>query len=159
MNMTRHIPTLRVRGVAAVEAALLLIPLVILALGIVEAGRALYQYNTIVKSSRDAVRYLTTVQPGTGFATARCLAVYGTPACGTTPLVEGLATTQVSICDSTNCAATHRDVPATGNGSQPTGVMNLVTVTVSGYQFTNFVPLPLPTMTFGPIANTMRQAL
>ncbi len=159
MTMTRLVALRFARGVAAVEAALLLIPLAILALGIAEAGRALYQYNTIVKSTRDAVRYLTTVQPGTGFDTARCLAVYGTPACGTTPLVEGLTTAQVAVCDSTNCAATHRDVPAVGNGTQATGVMNLVTVTVSGYTFQPFVPLPLPAMTFGPIANTMRQAL
>lgn len=159
MTMRRGLQLSCTRGVAAVETALLLIPLLILALGIAEAGRAFYQYNTIVKSTRDAVRYLTTVPPGTGFATARCLAVYGTPTCGDAPLVDGLTTAQVGICDSTNCPATHRDVPATGNGTQPTGVMNLVTVTVSGYAFVSLVPLPLPPITFEPIANTMRQAL
>lgn len=159
MTMRRSPHCLIARGVAAVEAAFLLIPLAILALGIAETGRAFYQYNTVVKSTRDAVRYLTTVQPGTGFEAARCLVVYGTPACGTTPLVEGLGTAQVDICDSTNCPATHRDVPATGNGTQPTGVMNLVTVTVTGYPFVSFVPLPLPPITFEPIATTMRQAL
>lgn len=145
----------RQRGAAAVEAAILLIPMVLLAFGIAEAGRALFQYNTIAKTTRDATRYLTTVAPGTGFDTARCLAVYGTPTCGSDPLVPGLATSNVSICDSTNCPATHRNVPTVGNA----GYVNLVTVTVSGYQFESLIPLPFGAFMFGPISNTMRQAL
>ena len=41
------------RGVATIEAAFLLIPLVILLLGIAELGRVFYQYNTIAKATRD----------------------------------------------------------------------------------------------------------
>ena len=147
------------RGVAAVEAALLLVPLVILALGIAEGGRVVYQYNTVAKSTRDAARYLSTVEPGTGHAVARCLAVSGTRDCSSAALVPGLTVAHVSICDATNCAATHRNVLANGNGAPATGVMNLVTVTVSGYQSENFLPMPSPWIEFDPIATTMRQAL
>ena len=146
------------RGVAAVEAAFLLIPLVILLAGIVEGGRVIYQYNTIAKSTRDAARYLTTVEPGTGHAVATCLVVNGNPTCAGSPLAEGLAAGHVSICDARNCPATHSNVPATGNGGPTTGVMNLVTVTVSGYRSPNFLRMS-PLLTFDPISTTMRQPL
>lgn len=149
----------RQRGAAAVEAAILAIPLLILAFGIVDGGRAFYQYNTLVKSTRDAVRYLSTVAPGTNHPTARCLAATGTPACTGDALVSGLDTSNVSICDATNCAATHRNVPSDGNGGTATGVIDLVTVTVSDFQFQSIVGLPFPSIVFDPISATMRQAL
>lgn len=144
------------RGVAAVEAAFLLIPLIILLLGIAELGRVFYQYNTIAKATRDGARYLSMMAPGTGHAAATCLVVTGSqsPCDGLPPLVEGLAASHVSICDATTCAATHANVPADGNGVP---VMNLVTVTVSGYSSPNYVPVPLPLFDFEAISATMRQ--
>lgn len=144
------------RGVAAVEAALLLIPLVILLLGIAEFGRIFYQYNTIAKATRDGARYLSMMAPGSGHEAAKCLVVTGSqpPCAGTPPLVEGLTASQVSICDATTCAATHANVPADGNGMP---VMNLVTVTVAGYQSVNFLPVPVSSIEFDPISATMRQ--
>ena len=44
------------RGVAAVEFAIVLVPLLIIAFGAAEYGRAIYQFNTLVKSVRGAVR-------------------------------------------------------------------------------------------------------
>ena len=142
------------RGVAAVEAAFLLVPLVILLLGIAELGRVFYQYNTIAKATRDGARYLSMMVPGTGHATAKCLVVTGSPSCAGSPLVEGLDVAQVSICDATTCATTHANVPAEGTGVPS---MNLVTVTVTGYRSANFVPVPLPFFDFEPISATMRQ--
>jgi Flp pilus assembly protein TadG len=141
-------------GVAAVEAAFLVVPLVILLLGIAELGRVFYQYNTIAKATRDGARYLSMLAPGTGHAAAKCLVVTGSPTCAGSSLAEGLAVSQVSICDATTCPATHANVPAEGNGVP---VMNLVTVTVSGYSSPNFVPVPLPFFDFEPISATMRQ--
>ena len=46
-------------GVALVEFALVLPLLLILTFITTEFGRALYQYNTIAKSLRDASRYLS----------------------------------------------------------------------------------------------------
>jgi Flp pilus assembly protein TadG len=149
----------RQQGAAAVEAALLAIPLVLLALAAAEFGRALFEYDTIAKSTRDATRYLTTLPAGTGHGQAACLAVTGTTDCSGAVLVQGLATTHVQVCDAVSCPGTHHLVPATGNGGTPTGAMNLVTVTVRDYTSSNFLPWPFPAMTFDPISNTMRQAL
>jgi hypothetical protein len=157
-------PRKRQRGVAAVEFGILIIPLTLMLFGLTEYGRAIYQYNTLVKATRDATRYLSTVAPGSGWAEAECLARYGKTACGGTPLVPGLEEDQVevSICDAsvTACAATHALVP-TGSGT-----VNLVTVTISGFEFKSLINFPIgglnagaPDITFGDISNTMRQAL
>lgn len=145
------------RGVAAVELGIILIPLVLLAFGITEFGRAIYQYNTLTKATRDATRFLSLQGPGdvTEISTAINLAVYGKKVVSITdhPLVPNLTTAMVGVCDSTSCISTHQN-QATGSG-----VINLVTVTVTGYPFTSFVPFVVPSMTFGPISTTMRQVL
>lgn len=148
------------RGGAAVEAALLVFPmLLLLVFGIAEGGRLFFQYNTIAKSTRDAARYLSTVAPGSGHADATCLVITGTPDCTGSPLVEGLAPANVAICDATNCAGTHRNVPVNGNSGPTTGVMNLVTVTVTGFRPLPFIGVAMPGVEFGDISITMRQAL
>jgi len=147
------------RGVATIEAAFLLIPLIILLLGIAELGRVFYQYNTIAKATRDGARYLSMMAPGTGHATARCLVVTGSASCAGSPLVEGLDVAQVSICDATTCAD-HANVPSElQDGTTGPPVMNLVTVTVTGYRSANFVQVLLPFFDFEPISTTMKQAL
>lgn len=151
------------RGAAAVEfailAALVLVPL---AFGLSEAGRALYQYNTLVKSTRDAARYLTSLPPGAGHAAAKCLAVYGNRTCSGSPLAPGLATGQVSICDASNCAD-HANEPSNGNGGASTGSINLVSVMISDYPYASLLPALFPSVTFGsaafPLRTTMRQVL
>jgi Flp pilus assembly protein TadG len=143
------------RGVAAVELGILLLPLVLLAFGITEFGRAIYQYNTLAKVTRDATRFLSGQGPGdiNDISAAKCLAVYGNKACTGLPLVPNLTTAMVSICDSTSCVGTHQS-QSTGSG-----VINLVTVTVTGYPFVSLVPLAVPSMNFGAISTTMRQVL
>ena len=49
------------RGGVTVEFALLLIPLLFIVFGVAEYGRALYQYNTLVKAVRDSVRYISSI--------------------------------------------------------------------------------------------------
>jgi hypothetical protein len=155
-------PKSRQRGVAAVEFGILVIPLLVMLLGLTEYGRAIYQYNTLAKAVRDATRLLTTVAPGNGWAEATCLAVYGNFSCDGNVLVPGLTTAMVSICDASvaGCEASHKLV-ATGYGA-----VNLVTVEIQGFQFQSLLNFELagltigaPNITFGPIGNTMRQAL
>jgi Flp pilus assembly protein TadG len=157
----------RQEGVAAVEFAVLLIPLLIILTGITEFGRAMYYYNAIAKAARDAARLMSTQTPSdsdyAGLKTkAACTAVYGNQTCSDGPLVPGLSTAMVSICDASSCPGTHANV-ATG-----TGVINLVTVTVGGpnnpYAFLPLAPLTpaqfgVASFNFGPIAVTMRQIL
>jgi Flp pilus assembly protein TadG len=143
------------RGVAAVELGIVLIPLVLLAFAITEFGRAVYEYNTVAKMTRDATRFLSGQGPGdpNDISAAKCLTVYGNKACTGVPLVPNLTTAMVNICDSTSCAGTHQSQP-TGSG-----VINLVTVSVTGCPFTSLVPLFVPSMNFGSISTTMRQVL
>jgi Flp pilus assembly protein TadG len=158
--MTRPAKISKQNGAAAVEFALLIIPMLVMVFGITEFGRAMYQYNTLVKLTRDATRYLTTQAAGAGVGAAQCLAVYGNSACTGPTLLEGLTTAMVTECDATNCPGTHSAV-ATGSGA-----VNLVTVTIQGYQFQSLVSFTvagfdvgLPNITFGGVSTTMRQIL
>lgn len=150
------------QGVAAIEFAILLIPMVIMAFGVTELGRALYQYNTLAKAARDAARYLSTQAPSPANdptkTKAACLAVYGTSDCSGTPLAPGLTTNMVSFCDAVTCPATHQS-QQTGSGT-----IDLVTVTIGGtganltpYPFISLVPFVVPNINFGAISATMRQ--
>ena len=142
------------RGAAAVEMGIVLIPLVLLAFGVTELGRAIYQYNTLVKATRDASRFLSAQGAGdpNDAVTARCLVVHGNQGCTGTPLVPYLTTGMVDVLDSSN-SGSHLN-QATGSG-----VINLVTVRVTGYPFTSLVPFAVPNITFGPLGTTMRQVL
>jgi Flp pilus assembly protein TadG len=145
----------KMQGAVAVEMALLLIPLIILAAGVAEFGRAMYQYNTVTKTVRDAVRLLSQHDAGdidysTHVSEAECLVVHGSTDCSGPELLSGLTTGMVSVATSTM---------TTGSGNS----INLVTVTVTGYTF-NFVFNPLvffgntdTSIPFGPIHATMRQ--
>lgn len=140
------------RGVAIVEFALVVPLLLILTFITTEFGRAVYQYNTLAKSVRDAARYLSIQTPGTHQTEAANLIVYGktmaTP--GTDrPLAVGLELSHV---------AAPVWAPA---GSTPT--INTVTVGVTNYTFTplvvNAFGLPFGTITFSNIRATMRSYL
>jgi Flp pilus assembly protein TadG len=152
----------RTRGVAAVEFGLLLIPLVLMAFGTTELGRAIYTYNTLDKTVRDAARHLSQHGPGDSAVAneARCLAVYGKYPCNpsTDPAVaDGLTMSDIVICDA---------VDATGCPGQPhanvltgLGSINLVTVRVQGYAYNSLVEFVVPDMTFNTISTTMRAQL
>jgi hypothetical protein len=162
------------RGVAAVEFGILIIPLTLMLFGLTEYARAIYQYNTLAKATRDAARYLSTVTPGSGKAMAQCLVLYGTQSTDCpdndpeNPNPDALAPyatkSMVHICDAMDasyCPGKPHALVSTGSGA-----INLVTVTISGYRFQSLINFPLaglrvgtPDITFGDIGNTMRQAL
>ena len=145
----------RQRGVAAVEMGLLLTPLVMMIFGTTELGRAIYSYNTLDKTVRDAARHLSQHGPGDTVVAdeARCLAVYGTDDCTGTPVAPGLTVGMVSICDATLCAGTH------ANQSTGLGSVNLVTVGIQGYAYNSLVQFVVPNMTFNNISTTLRAQL
>ncbi len=111
----------RQNGAAMIELALILPLLLLLTFITTEFGRAIYQYNSIAKSVRDAVRYLSVQTPGTHVNEARNLVVYGNTAGTGAPLAPGLALSHVPT-------PTWQAV-----GSYP--AINTVTVTVTGYPF------------------------
>lgn len=131
------------RGAAAIEFALVLLFLIPLAFGITELGRAFYQYNTLVKATRDGARWLA--QGGAASVeTARMLAVYGNPAGTGEPLLEGLVPGMVAC-------STGEPVSYAG------GSMTVATVSITGFKFVSLVPGVIDDITFGPISATMRQ--
>lgn len=142
-------------GVAAVEFAFLVIPLVILAFGISEVGRAIYSYNTLVKSVRDAARYLTSKEPGLAshHTVAKCMVVHGSADCSTsTPaLAPGLTTSMVEVCDSVLTCDGVTNTLLTG-----TGTIRTVTVRISDYPYNSVVEFVMPDITFNNISTTMR---
>lgn len=138
----------RQQGAALIELALSIPFMIMLSMIVIEFGRALYEYNTVTKSVRDAVRYLSANTPNTLCTDAQNLVVYGTTTTGTQPLAPGLKTSAVSCSWQTT-------------GALP--LINTVTVTVTGYHFTSPVSsvfgLQLFTnggINFGNITATMR---
>lgn len=90
-------------GLAAIEFALILPVLLILAFATIDFGRLLFQYNALTKSTRDATKYIArVVKPAANSldselvayaaieTQARNLARCGTIATCTVPLVSGL---------------------------------------------------------------------
>lgn len=160
----------REHGAAAVEFSLVLIPLLVLAFGVVEYGRAIYHYDIVAKSVRAASRLVAAYDPSdsTSFADAatqaRCLAVFGKTTCetGATPLAPGLSTSHIKICTRASVAqcpdlqTTDLQNVATGTG---TGTIQLVVVRIDGYQF-GFLGLPFtgagPSVQFKTISSVMR---
>ncbi len=113
-----------------------------------EFGRAIYQYNSVVKSLRDASRYLSLQTPNTKVTEAKNLVVFGNVA-GTGPaLVPGLSLSNV---------ATPTWQLA---GSNP--VINTVKVTVTGFTFhslfTTVFGVAFGDITYGDINATMRSS-
>jgi Flp pilus assembly protein TadG len=111
----------RQTGTAIVEFALVLPLLLLLTMTTTEFGRAIYQYNSIVKSLRDATRYLSIQTPNTKITEAKNLVVFGNIAGTGQALVTGLTVAKVA-------APTWQLT-----GSDP--LIKTVTITVTGYKF------------------------
>jgi Flp pilus assembly protein TadG len=119
----------RQRGAALIELALITPLLLLLTFITTEFGRAMYEYNLVVKSTRDAVRYLSVQTPGTHITEARNLMVYGNTAGTGTPLARGLSLANVpaGTCCTWQSA-----------GANP--LITTVTVRISSYTFHSLFP-------------------
>ncbi len=146
------------KGVAIVEFALVLPFLLLLTFLTTEFGRAVWEYNTLAKSVRDAARYLSTRTPSNpvDMASARNLLVYGNPAGTGNPLLPGLSLANVTP------NAGHPDC-CTWQIAGTSPVINTVTVRIHDYTFnsifTSVLGLPFGPVTFSEITATMRSYL
>lgn len=139
-------------GVALIELALAIPLMIMLSMIVIEFGRAMYEYNTVTKSVRDAARYLTVQLPPapTSCPTgATNLVQYGSTSSTPPLLAPGLANATIRCTWQTS-------------GTYPLA-MTTVTVTVSSYRFQSMVSSVFGLqlfanggITFGPIAATMR---
>ena len=166
------------RGAALVEFAIVLVPLIVLVMGVAEFGHAIWQYEALTKSTRNAARYLSTYLPTdpaypAAAAAAQCLVVYGSTTCpsGGAPLVSGLTTSMVIVCDastSTGCTdstdpTAFSNVPTydTNNGvsgGTQSGSINIVEVKIKGFPYSPIEPFfKLSTFNFDNIFTVMRQ--
>jgi hypothetical protein len=145
--------TQRQHGVALVEFALIVPLILIIVLITADIGRALYQYNRVVKSVRNASRYLTTQAPDNADAAtrARNLVVYGSTTGGSVPIDPGLTGDKVRIPETT-CV-----------GAAPNPVIRVVQITVTGYTFSpmiaSFFGHDFGAISFSDISATMRHPL
>ena len=117
------------RGAALIELALIMPLLLLLTFITTEFGRAMYEYNSVVKATRDAVRYLSVQTPGTHITEARNLMVYGNTAGTGTPLARGLSLTNVPA----GSCCTWQTM-----GANP--IINTVTVRITSYTFHSLFP-------------------
>jgi TadE-like protein len=158
LHRLRRARALGQRGVAAVELGFMIVPLVLMIFGTTELGRAIYTYNTLDKAVRDAARHLSQHGPGDALirAQALCLATTGVLSCnaGTPRLAPGLLDSDVVLCDAQSCAGTHAAQPMPGGGT-----INLVSVTITGYDYDSLVEFVIPDMIFNSISVTMRAQL
>lgn len=95
------------RGAAFVEFAVILPFMMLVAIGIVELGTALFQYNTLNKLVRTGARYATDAASvgstgtitlnATNINTTRNVVVYGKPTAGSESLLAHLTTGDVTV--------------------------------------------------------------
>ena len=149
------------KGAALVELALILPLLLLLTFITTEFGRAMFEYNAVTKSTRNAVRYLSYQTPGNPIAVAvavteaRNLMVYGNLLGTGTPLVRGL--TLANVPEATCCTWQL-------SGTNP--MINTVTVRVTNYTYHSLFPSVFGIafgdangdITFSTITATMRAA-
>jgi len=123
------------RGQSLLEFAMVLPLLLLIALGVVEFGRAYYQYNTLTKAVREGARYMSMHAYDTDeLDRAKNMTVFGNREGTGNPCLPGLGVGNIVV--------TPRN-PSSGTG--PTNPPRWVKVSISGYTFqplfTRVVPI------------------
>lgn len=123
------------RGQSLLEFAMVLPLLLLLALGIVEFGRAYYQYNVLTKAVREGARYMSMHAYDTDeLDRAKNMTVFGNREGTGSPCLPGLAVSNIVV--------TPRNP---SSGTSPTNPPRWVRVGISGYSFqplfTKVVPI------------------
>ena len=141
---TRH----RQKGQSLVEMALVCLIFFFLLFAVIEFGRALWTYNTIVQSTRAAARWAVVNVANAGDATdisrARNVVIYGNPDVSSgAPLVTGLDAATVTV-----------DIQPLQFDSSGTAITEKISVKVSNYQFQFIVPIA-PAITIPAFETTL----
>jgi TadE-like protein len=114
-------------GQSLMEFAIVLPLLLLIAFGIIEFGRAYYQYNTLSKAIRNGARYMSfSPYDSTNISNAQNMVVYGQTSGGSTPVLPGLTPSMISVTPGCPC--------------DPINPPQSVTVAVANYPFNSLVP-------------------
>jgi len=125
------------RGQSLLEFAMVLPLLLLIALGVIEFGRAYYQYNTLSKAVREAARYMSMQKyDSVGRDRAKNMAVYGNREGTGTPCLPGLTVGNITV--------TPRDHEGGQPGPSETNPPRWVKVSVTGYTFQSMFPKVVP---------------
>ena len=137
------------RGVQLVELAIVLPVMLLFFAAVAEFGRYFYEYTTLAKGSRVAVRYLATAcTNGTDDAAAKNLVIYGNLAGSGNPILSNLTPSNVTITRR-NSAGT----PVVG------GVPATVTIDIVNYQHTPIFDLAGLTKTSATLAIAVKPSV
>ena len=131
-------------GQSLLEFAMVLPLLLLIVLGVIEFGRAYYQYNTLSKAVREGARYMSMhAYDPIELTRAQNITVYGNREGTGSPSLPGLAVGNITI--------TPRN-PDTAGGASRTNPPRWVRVGVTGYTFQPMFPgiVPISSFTFTP---------
>ena len=136
------------KGQSLVEMALVCLIFFFLLFGILEFGRALWTYNTIVQSTREAARWavvnVANAADSTDINRARNIVIYGYPDVSSgAPLVPGLDSATVTVV-----------IQPLQTDASGTAINEKISVSVSNYQFQFIVPIA-PTITIPAFETTL----
>jgi len=136
------------KGQSLVELALVSLIFFFLLFGILEFGRALWSYNTIVQSTRQAARWavvnVADAADNTDISRARNIVIYGYPDVSSgAPLLPGLDSATVTV------ALQPLQTDASGKA-----ITEKISVSVSNFQFRFIVPI-VPTITIPAFETTL----
>jgi Flp pilus assembly protein TadG len=118
------------KGQALVEFAMVTLLFFTLVFGIIEFGRALWTWNTIVQATRAGARYAAVEIPTGGDTEIKKVVVYNDPNAGASskPVVPGLTEANVTVS-----YLKYNGTPAASRS-----VADMIEISVIGYQF-NFL--------------------
>jgi Flp pilus assembly protein TadG len=126
-------------GVAAIELALILAPLLTLCFAGLELGLALQRYHMLHRSAVTAARFLSLSQPGDAVANqvAQCIVLTGSAAmqdgnCQSMPIIPNTSLLNVSTCDVVNCPSSQHWTLTAGQE------ISMVTIQTQGMVMTDF---------------------
>jgi Flp pilus assembly protein TadG len=123
------------KGQALLEFAAVTLVFFTLAFGIIEFGRALWTWNTIVQATRAGARYATVATPTSNDSEIKKMVVYNDPnaGAGSTPVVPGLSETNVTV--------SYLMYNPPGTVATNKAAADLIEVSITGYQFNFLVSL------------------
>jgi len=132
MNLKNSVEK-REKGQALVEFAMVALLFFTLVFGIIEFGRALWTWNTIVQATRAGARFAAVEVPTNDDMRIMKVVAYNDPNAGTssTPVVPGLTEANIRV----------RYLNNDGTVAASKNLADLIEISVINYQFTFLVPI------------------